>query len=270
MINIRNIEYEYKTISSFFDNKIKFHFYDEIKSIIIGKEISKEFKYTNSIRKMHRFLILSFSNYNNTDFELLYKDFNYVCETAIENKKITKLREIFEAGCYKKNKAVILLLECINEENMYIAFFEFVLFQIFLYKYYKDYVVIPMFLFDYFFKIKDIEVKSTFLYGIIERGLKKHQTNLKSEIIKIYMEQSEELKKIGIQNIWLFGSVQKEEYNDLSDIDLVIKVDNEESEGHCIEKIRNFNKKWFDRKSDIHIYDDFIEYNPNITIEKLI
>ena len=116
MINIRNVEYEYKTISSFFDNKIKIHFYNYTNQILeilelSQLEISREFKYANSVRKMHRFLMLSFSNYNTADFESLYKDFNYACETGIENKKFIRLSEIFKAGSSEKNKAVILLSE---------------------------------------------------------------------------------------------------------------------------------------------------------------
>lgn len=271
MIHVRSVEYEYKTISSYFDNKIKEHHYDEIKSIVIGKEHDSKFNYSNAVFRFHRFLLLSFSDYYNGNFSDLYRDYFMIFSSEIEEDRRNELTFVFDGKEMSVERKIVSLVEfCLKENSVEIAFFLFVLIEILLFRHYKDYVILPPYLFDYFNKITNSEVKGAFLLGLIERGVKKHQNDLKDLIKVKYQEFRELICSFGIKNVWLFGSVQKEEYNDYSDIDLVITLQKDAGERDIINKLSEFNQRTFYRKSDIHIYEEFIEYNPHIYLEKVI
>lgn len=94
--------------------------------------------------------------------------------------------------------------------------------------------------------------------------------NLKENIIKTYRENETYFTSNGFKNIWLFGSISKDQYNDFSDIDVVIDCENDKEISEALLLISKFNKKHFDRKSDVHVYEDFVEHNPTIKLLKLI
>ncbi len=135
---------------------------------------------------------------------------------------------------------------------------------------FNDYVVIPIYLFDNLDKIKDKQIRVCFLDGLIRNSLKKHNIYLKENIIKTYQENKIYFTSNGIKNIWLFGSISKEQYNDFSDIDMVIDCDNYVEILEAILLISKFNKKHFDKKSDMHVYENFVEHNPTVKLFKLI
>jgi len=271
MIHVRTVSYEYKTISSYFDNKLKENYYDNIKNIVIGKELDQKFKYSDAVIKFHRFLLLSFSDYCNGTFTDLYRDYLKIFDLEIEENKRNKLRYIFDANGLSVEEKIVSMVECcLAENNLGIAFFVFILIAILIFRHYKDYIIIPPYLFEHFNKITDAEVKGTFLLGLIERGIKHHQNDLKELIKQKYKESCDLIHSFGVENVWLFGSIQKEEYNDYSDIDLVVKLQDDIGERDAIHKLSEFNNQVFYRKSDIHIYEDFIEYNPKVCMEKII
>ncbi len=58
-------------------------------------------------------------------------------------------------------------------------------------------------------------------------------------------------------------------YCDNSDIDLVIKVKNEEDFEESRLFLKEFNKRYFDRKSDIQEYNAFKEHDSDLPYERL-
>jgi len=118
MIHVRTVSYEYKTISSYFDNKLKENYYDNIKNIVIGKELDQKFKYSDAVIKFHRFLLLSFSDYCNGTFTDLYRDYLKIFDLEIEENKRNKLRYIFDAnGLSVEEKIVSMISEMKEEQN---------------------------------------------------------------------------------------------------------------------------------------------------------
>ncbi len=78
MVNIRTVEYEYKMISSFFDNLKKPHIYDEIKEVVLGIKKANEVKNGQKILKLHRFLILVVGATKNLSITSILNSFSFV------------------------------------------------------------------------------------------------------------------------------------------------------------------------------------------------
>lgn len=142
---------------------------------------------------------------------------------------------------------------------------------IYLNNYYHDYVVIPVYLFDKLNAVvKDYEIRDIFYQSLIEQTLKYHDTGLKDKVINKYMESKDEFISLGIEELWLFGSIIDDTYHDDSDIDIVLKM----KDGHdfltASSNLKDFNKKNFDKKSDIIENDDFENLNHNLAKFKVL
>lgn len=131
--------------------------------------------------------------------------------------------------------------------------------------YYRDYVVIPPYLFEKLNAITpSYEIRDVFYKSLIELGLKYHEENLKDKIKASYGEIEELLKTYGIEELYLFGSIIDETYHDFSDIDIIIKMKENYDLKKAVDFLKKFNKNKFDRKTDIIEYDDFENINKNI------
>ncbi len=126
----------------------------------------------------------------------------------------------------------------------------------------------------YFEHIKQLstnnsEIRAAFYKGLIVSSVKKHDIDLKEKIEKIYLESKTIFATTNIQEIYLFGSVVDDTYCDNSDIDLVIKVKNEEDFEESRLFLKEFNKRYFDRKSNIQEYNAFREHDSDLPYERL-
>lgn len=75
---------------------------------------------------------------------------------------------------------------------------------------------------------------------------------------------------MGIDKLWLFGSIIDETYYDDSDIDIVLKIKNGYNFLVASNYIRDFNKKNFEKKSDILEQGDFENLNCNLPKFKVL
>lgn len=271
MVNIRTVEYEYKMISSFFDNYKKIHIYDEIKEVVLGIKKANEVKNGLEILKMHRFLILAIGSTINISIKSILNLFSFV----FGNKALIRLKYCYGQRINRINlkhyTTCFQLLDLSkNEKELLSSYFLFVLAGILMNYHFNDYVVVPVYLFDNLEKIKDEQIKACFLDGLIRNSLKKHKNDLKEKIFETYQKNALYFISNGIKNVWLFGSISKDQYNDFSDIDIVIDCENNKNVPEALSLISKFNKEHFDRKSDVHFYEDFIEHNPTIKLLKLI
>ena len=78
MVNIRTVEYEYKMISSFYDNYKKIHIYDEIKEVVLGIKKADEIINGHKILKMHKFLVLIIGSTINFSTKSILNTFSFV------------------------------------------------------------------------------------------------------------------------------------------------------------------------------------------------
>lgn len=78
---------------------------------------------------------------------------------------------------------------------------------------------------------------------------------MKEKAINIYQKESKYFFELGIDEIYLLGSVLKNEYTSFSDIDIIVKFKKDIvniNERKLIEhKLKLFNFDKFDQKSDI-------------------
>ena len=97
---------------------------------------------------------------------------------------------------------------------------------------------------------------------------------LKEKTINIYQKESKYFFELGIDEIYLFGSVLKNEYTSFNDIDIIVKFKKEIiniNERKSIEhKLKLFNFDKFDRKSDILWFEISKELHDIKTIYRLI
>lgn len=271
MINRRTVEYEYKMISSFYDNYIKKHNYLSIKGVVVGYAQANE-KELEIIHNFHEFLLNLMITKKDNLIKNLNRCFSFSFRNKIKDKTLTKIKEIIETDELDDVKISLRLIElCIVEPDLNTAFALFVISGIYLNSFYKDYVVIPVYIFEKIsgittnYKIRDIFYKS-----ILELGLKKHDEDLKSKVINCYVQAKERFITYGIEELWLFGSIIDGTYHDYSDLDVVIKMKDNSSFLDAANFIRRFNKVNFDRKSDILENEDFENLNKNLDKIKIL
>jgi predicted nucleotidyltransferase len=101
----------------------------------------------------------------------------------------------------------------------------------------------------------------------------KEKDDLKNEFIYFMNKNKILINNLGIEELFLFGSVKNNEYHELSDFDLVVRykkgisyLDIQKTE----RKLFNLIFDEFKRKSDIQEFNMFIKSHNIIEIEKII
>ena len=270
MINRRTVEYEYKMISSFYDNYIRKHNYLLIKSVVLGIT-NEENEEIELIHKLHRFLVCIMIESKQHLMNCINNVFGFAFKRNIDSMFLTKIRKINDAYLNDVQKSLRFIEMSMNEEDLMNSFCAFVLGGIYLNHYFNDYVVVPVYLFDKLGAVvNDYEIREVFYQSLIEQCLAKHDTTIKERVIKKYIECKDEFILLGVDELWLFGSIIDETYYDDSDIDIVLKMKNGYDFLIASNYIREFNKKNFDRKSDILEQDDFEYLNHNLPKFKVL
>ena len=271
MFNRRTVEYEYKMISSFYDNYIKKHNYLLIKSIVVGYD-SSDSRNHDLIRKFHRFLLNIIINNKKNILKELERCFSFSFGAEIGKTEKKKVSDIVKNKNLSDIQKSLRLLElAILEKNINYAFCFFILSGIFLNLFFKDYVVIPVYLFEKLEGItENYTIRDVYYKSIIELNLKYHETDLKNKIIKCYNDSKDEIKSYGVEELWLFGSIIDGTYHDHSDIDVVLKMKKNTSFIAASNFIQKFNKINFYRESDVLENDDFDNLNKNLEKIKVI
>ena len=271
MKNRRTIEYEYKMISSFYDNWFKCHRYQEIKRIVIGRFDYRNISEGEFIYKMHQFLLLM-STWSFDEIAMnVEKTFNFIFEREMNYESLLLLKSVLDKHESLFEKSFKFIETSIDDKTSEEAFVFFCVAGKLINATFSDYVVLPVNLFEHIKQLStdNNEIRIAFYKGLIASSVKKHETSLKEEIKKIYSESKEIFVETNIQEIYLFGSIVDDTYCDTSDIDLIIKVKAEEDFEESRLFLKEFNKRYFDRRSDIQEYNAFMERDFDLPYERL-
>lgn len=269
MINRRTIEYEYKMISSFYDNRLKDHRYSNIKRTALGIDVFDD-DCVAMYNKMHLFLFIALQK----GLKISEKDLlsAYSFAFGVEgNKTLCEIHWIINEPRYSPIEKSLMLIDLSSEilsvEESFVAF---VYAGIFLNVHYKDFVVVPVYICDCLSKVtNDPVIRKTFYEGLVSQTVKKHDDSLLEKVIASYNDNRDFFIKNGINEIYLFGSVVDGTYYDGSDLDLVIKT-NEDGFASAARLVSDFNTEKFSRKSDIQEYEGFVHHNPKIEKIRLV
>ncbi len=259
---VPQISYAYKMISSFYDNYLGEHVYDEIKKITLNiKKVETERE--KQIHGFYQLYLLIFSRHYCSTFEeylddylKIYKQLQTEESFAIKNLLDLASQDLYLAIC----RMNVLICKGINS----FTFFCYLLLVRLLNNELNQLVVMPENFTRDCSPIHDEVILKYFVMGWISSLKKDTKEDLKNSIIKKYQKEKMKMIKKGIKALYLFGSIMKGEYHKESDIDLVVKFDNKIdyfAQKDLILFLKKYNLKNFMKESDILEYDDFMEYH---------
>lgn len=271
MISVRTNKYEYAVISSYYDNYIKEHQYDTIKQVVMGLSHSGD-GHRKQIKKMHQLLLLCDSSGIDNCNDLL-NHFEYITQEKMDCSIKTIIHRAMEQFPHYPLKTILSLLDTAKKISLWRSFFCFVVASLLINKHYNEYVVLPVYMIQELEKVNDEKIRIPFFNGHMQRVQnKEYQKNLLEKISTAYKNDSNYFKTNDITSVYLFGSVARRQDTEFSDIDLVLKLNtsNEDNIKNAQMLIYAYNKKMFDKKSDIHLYEEFVEQNPDLPLLQLI
>lgn len=262
---IPKISYPYKVIHSYFINYFNSKDYNKIKNAVLGIN-----DYLNEYHKYYLFfeIITSFKDYQNYKMSIPF--FNIIFQEDISKSDVMN---IINDAVQNKNKlfGIASLFDKISLFSKEEGFFLYMIMQMMINQYYGTLIVLPH---DLYNETKNIINKSTLAYylnGVLINKSEIIKRNLLDDIKNKYSDNIEFFRSLKIKNVYLFGSIKDNEYHRESDIDLVIDFEKNtyKEKVDAFDKIINFNKEHFNRKTDIQEYNDFIEFNPEIKLLKI-
>ncbi|MGP1414138.1 MAG: nucleotidyltransferase family protein [Bacillales bacterium] len=109
--------------------------------------------------------------------------------------------------------------------------------------------------------IENQSVRHYFNIGYLTSLLKKDFIDLKKELIEYLESIKDDLKGKGVEELYLFGSINDNEYHDASDIDLIIQYKENINFDEIIgieKELRNMLLNKFYRKSDIQNFTHYV------------
>lgn len=245
--------YPCKTISNFYDNFYGIHIYDEIKLITYRKSrISEENQDLNDYFILFQLIYslpidASWNMYKSKYLMLMNKEFSNEYDSILLKLKLNIFDAIFNfSRMLKKNlkEAFVIYLYIQNQISKLVGYS----------------ILLPANLKQECDTILDEKIGGYFIKGFFYMLYKPKKYDLRERIIEKYKNDKDKLSQ-NIEEVYLFGSVYKNEYNDFSDIDLVIKFkDNITLEDMLISKqtFTKYNKEIFDRRTDIQDYYNYI------------
>lgn len=105
MINRRTVEYEYKMISSFYDNYIRKHNYLVIKSVVLGVT-NEENEEIELIHKLHRFLVCIMIEYKQHFMNCINDVFLFAFGKNIDSIFLAKIKNINDTNFNNVKKSL--------------------------------------------------------------------------------------------------------------------------------------------------------------------
>lgn len=269
MIKTYNINYPCEVISSFYDNYFGVHKYDLIKKITLRNSLSKSNE-EDDVLKLFIFFQLFFAVHQDEIKEKIFTFFGFAFKSKPTNKFIENI------NTFKLDNDYSWFNENINNLkrfNQYEAFALFLLCTLFLNNVFGYSCVIPTNLIEINSQIKDYKIKEYFNIGFVTSLLKKDKIDLKKSFITFIHKNEAKFKSYGIREIYLFGSINSEEYHDSSDFDLVVRY--KDGMNYCDlenidNKIRKKIRDKFKRDTDIINYDDYISIRSLETATRIL
>lgn len=220
--------------------------------------------YSAEIRQFHQFMLLAFSNKYN--YEDIIEDYIFVFKEKISANDQELLKKLFNEAHNRSIKDLVDL--CLKQTNNKKAFLIFCIISLKINEKLDDYINIPFDFFDSIQSITNNELIDTYVEYYIDSLRQHHQILLKEFIMEKYKSDVTFFKSIGIKKVFLFGSIANGDYNDYSDIDLVVDISNDKYTD-AKHKIVEYNYNNFGRKSDIHIYNSFTIVNRHIKLIRI-
>lgn len=246
--------YPCKSISNFYDNFYGIHIYDEIKAVTYRKK-----KNTNVNHELIEYFELFQMIYTLPidspwkQYKLLYKmiiGINYSSE-------YDEIISLIESDLYDG----IFTFVWKEKSNLKEAFIIYLFIQNKISEAVGYSILLPANLKQECDTILEKKNGKYFIKGMFNMIYKPRKYDLKEKIIDKYKKDKSVLEVNNLNEIYLFGSVFKDEYHEFSDIDIIIKY----KDGITYEEIfktkqfiTKYNKDNFDRETDIQEYYNYI------------
>lgn len=235
-----------KIISSFFDNYYKEHYYDIIKLITYRRLIIK-----SDLEKVIYTLFEMFQFFYSMP---LYESIDFYNKNMKKHNFISVNIDIKIDDIYM---TIIELNDLINkEDDIKNKFYYYLMITKLLNIEFEKSIVPPLNLEDKLANITNDSVKCYFikswLFNLYNGSKYKP---IKEELIKLYTKNKYNLQMLGVENIFIFGSVNQGTDNIYSDIDIIIKLLNDVNKESVLNYIHSFNKNHFNKDTDILDYE---------------
>lgn len=253
--------YIYKTIWSFFVNKLNLDIYKRIKNISFDYINNCFNKYDDNIFFMSSLLQLMSARWRSGKicyyFEALknFKRIGHLSDSCIK-----RIRENINnyANCQilTINDAYDFVDKSIKSRNINVSFFYFALSQTILCKIYGGLVIFNCNLFNILFGFKNKKMKRMSFETIADSQFLTKHPHLKKQIITYCLSNKSMLEDIGIKHLWLFGSINDKQYHDNSDIDMIVECNSNCDFEDAFLFLSMMLFKQFKRKSDLHLIND--------------
>lgn len=255
--------YPCKTISNFYDNFYGYHIYDEIKEITYRKKKVSEneieiYDYFQLFQIIYSLPIES----NWEEYKTKYQTIFGVRPSSEYDDLVSKIKSDFYGG--------IFIFARMTKKNLKETFLAYLYIQNMVSKHNGYSILLPANLRLECDTILDEEIGRYFLKGWFNMLYKPQKYDLRERIIERYKNNKKNLLLKMVEEIYLFGSIYKNEYHDSSDIDIVIKFKDNVSLEDVVKTKQyylEFNKNNFGRDTDIQDYYDYIQLHD---IEKTI
>ena len=219
---------------------------------------------------MHQMLLLCDSS-DASSFSELSSHFAYLTECKLSSEDEQYIKQAYEGFAIHPAKAITSLLYFAATVSFWESYFCFTLATLLVKRQYKEYIVMPLHVVSDLLEIENPEMRVAYFDGYIRRYVKHiHDMDTKTVICDQYESDKEYFIKNGFENIYLFGSISKGIDTQYSDIDLVVKLRSGRNIKRAFDLLRDYNKRNFDRNSDIHLHDKFIFSNPQIKLLPLM
>jgi len=261
--------YPCRVISSFYDNFSKIHKYDLIKKIVLREKVpenSEEEKFLNFFKLFQLFYSISYLSIKKEYISFYKFTFN-----DVPSKQLTSFIKDFN---FDNNYEWVEKAICnLNDFNINEAYTIFLFCTLNLSIKFGYQCVVPVNMKEVTQNIYDKNIRLYFFISYLVENLKRNEINLKKEFINFINENKEYIQNLGIKNLYLYGSINNNEYHSSSDFDLVIcYCDNKSFEE--IEEIKvKLNKLIggvFYRRIDITLFEDFISLHNIENTTKII
>lgn len=247
--------YPCKTISNFYDNFYECHIYDEIKAITYRQ---KELNESNrDIYDYFQIFQIIYSLPIDSSWEMYKIKYRMIIEHDASNEydeAVFKIVSNFYDGVFEFAR--------MKKGNLKEAFLVYLFIQNRLSVLTGYSVLVPANLKQECDAILDLKAGKYFLKGWFYMIYEPRKMDLRDKIIEKYKEDKVHLLSNTVEEVYLFGSVFKNDYHELSDIDIVIKYKNKITLEEIIKTKQlysEYNKLNFDRKTDIQDFNDYIQ-----------
>ena len=250
----------YKTIWSFFFNKVGKDIYKEIKNISLDYVDTSNYKFGINIVFMSVLLqnIIAKWRSGTIDYYLstltLFKRLGHISDAQIRDIK-ENIRQ-YDCGTFSIDSAFDLIDLSIKNKSINVSFYYFALSQTILCKIFNRLAIFNHDLFKILSSIKNTDIRRIVVRTIINNQLFGVQQDLKEDIILFCLSSKSELENNGVKHLLIFGSINDNQYHDNSDIDMSVDCD-EKYDFKNIKSLLSFNLfKAFKRNSDLHLFSE--------------